>query len=260
MTNFWTQGYLSFKGLFPWLHWWSYLSSVWIRPFMIAAMFAVVGRFAIGSDAAERYLLGIAVAQMVYLSAAGILRTFGDDLTQGTLSHVLSASVNRFRLYWARGLPHSVNGLLAFVGCIISVWLILGFDLSRVNWPAFTVATLLISFSTTALVLGGSSLVIATREHSILHQTVIGALMLLTGVVIPVSELPDGLQQLSYVLPMTNGLFGLRDAFVGASLQDIAPDLGAEAAIGGLFAASGFLIFRYVERRGREQGFLEGGY
>jgi ABC-2 type transport system permease protein len=260
MTNFWVQGFLSFKGLFPWLQWWSYLSSVWIRPFMIAAMFAVVGRFAIGSEAADRYLLGIALAQMVYLSAAGILRTFGDDLTQGTLSHVLSSSVNRFRLYWARGLPHAINGLLAFVGTLVSVWLVLGFDLSRVNWPAFSVATLLISLSTTALFLSASSMVIATREHSILHQVTIGVLMLLTGVVIPLGELPDGLRHFGYVLPMTNGLFGLREAFEGASLGDIAPDLAWEALIGAVCTAAGFLIFRYVERKGRENGFLEGSF
>lgn len=259
MGNFQTEAFLSFKALFPWLQWWSYLSSVWIRPFMIAAMFAVVGRFAIGSDAAERYLLGLAVAQMVYLSAAGILRTFGDDLWQGTLSHVLCSPVNRFRLYWARGLPHAVNGFLAFIACFISVWLILDLDLTRVNWPAFATAIVLICLSTTALVMATSSLVIATREHSILHQVVSGLLILLTGVVIPVSELPAVLRAVSEVLPMTHGLAGLRGAFSGEGFDAIGTDLLAEAAIGLVCTAAGFLVFKYVETKGRENGFLEGG-
>jgi len=259
MHNFSTQAFLSFKALFPWLHWWSYLSSVWIRPFMTAAMFAVIGRFAVGSEAAERYILGLAVIQMIALQLVGVLRTFSDDLAQGTLSHVLSSSVNRFRLYWARGLPHTMNGWLAFASCLFSVWLVLGMDFSHANWPAMFGAAILVGLSTTSLALLGSSVVLMTREHSNLNQVMTGLLMTLTGLIIPLRELPQVLRLFGNALPVTHGFAGLREAFNGGTLADIAPDLAAEAGIALLLTAAGFFIFRYVEAKGRQRGILEGG-
>jgi ABC-type polysaccharide/polyol phosphate export permease len=258
MSNFAVQAYLSFKGLFAWIHWWSWLSSVWIRPLTTTALFAAIGRFAIGDEAAERYLLGIAVLQMVHVVAQGVLRGFSEDLNGGTLSHVLSTPVNRFAFYWTRGFPHAINGLIAFWVCILSVWLVLGLDLSRVNWPALVLTMPVVTLTTTALVLVTSAWVLATREYVNLIQLVVGSLLLLTGAVIPLTEFPAAVRALSQVLPVTNGLAAARDGFAGSTLSDIAPALLAELAIGVLLTTSGFLIFRYVEARGRETGFIEG--
>jgi ABC-type polysaccharide/polyol phosphate export permease len=258
MSNFVVQAYLSFKGLFAWIHWWSWLSSVWIRPLTTTALFAAIGRFAVGDEAAERYLLGIAVLQMAHVVAQGVLRGFADDLNGGTLVHVLSTPVNRFSLYWTRGCPHAVNRLIAFWVCIASVWLVLGLDLSRVNWPTLLLTMPVVTLTTTALVLVTSAWVLATREYVNLIQLVVGVLLLLTGAVIPVTEFPDGVRTISQALPITNGLSAVRDGFGGATLIDVAPSLLRELAIGVVLTASGFLIFRFVEAKGRERGFIEG--
>jgi ABC-2 type transport system permease protein len=258
LGNFYDQAYLSFKGLYPWLQWWSYISSIWIRPFMTVALCAVVGRFASGSEAAERYILGLTVASMVYVLGGGVLRTFAEDLAQGTLSFVLSSSADRFKLYWARGVPHIVNGLLTFLCCIVTAWLLLDLDFGQVGWLSFCLATLSIGFSTAAFGLLFSSLVIVTREYQNLSQVCYGFLATLTGVVIPVSSLPVVLRQLAEVLPITHGLVALRSAFGGESLLDVAPDLAGEITVGAVLTAAGFYVFRAVERQGRNRGYIEG--
>jgi ABC-2 type transport system permease protein len=258
MSNFVTQAVLSFKGLFPWLRLRTYIGILWIRPVSTVAMFAIVGRFASGSDAAERYLLGIAAAQMVNLLSTGILRAFADDLWQGTLTFVLSSRVNRLSLYWARGVPHALNGIVAFVTCIASVWLLLGLDVSRANWSSFGLAALSIAWSTTALALLTGSFVIAARENALMNQLINGVLIILTGAVIPISQLPGVLQTISNILPMRHGLEGLREAFSGASLQEVGSEVGLEVAIGFVLAVAGLAAFRYVEVVGRRRGFLEG--
>jgi ABC-type polysaccharide/polyol phosphate export permease len=119
-------------------------------------------------------------------------------------------------------------------------------------------ATVLVGLSTTALALLGSSVVLMTREHSNLNQVLTGMLMILTGLVIPLAELPLGLRLIGNALPVTHGFAGLREAFYGGNLTEIAPDLALEAVIAGALTASGFIIFRYVEAKGRQRGILEG--
>ena len=54
MTNFAIQAYLGYKGLYTWLNWHAFTSSVLLRPVLVLAMYFLVGRFA-SPESAERY-------------------------------------------------------------------------------------------------------------------------------------------------------------------------------------------------------------
>ena len=54
----------------------------------------------------------------------------------------------------------------------------------------------------------------------------------LTGVVIPLSDLPYLAQHVAVVLPLTHGMSALRATLIGAQLDDVAALLITEAAVG----------------------------
>ena len=90
MTNFATQVYLSYKGLFLWLNWPGYISNVFVRPVLVVAMFAFIGRFALDAEAAQGYIIGMAA----FLNA--LYRRCDVFTVRGPLEDVAKSLVQRF--------------------------------------------------------------------------------------------------------------------------------------------------------------------
>ena len=85
-STFWRQAYLSYKGLFLWLNWPAYVSNVFLRPGLIVAMFALMGEFARGDDAAAAYVIGLTAYAVPSIVFGGVLQSFYYERAFGTLS------------------------------------------------------------------------------------------------------------------------------------------------------------------------------
>jgi hypothetical protein len=55
MYNFLVQAYATYKGLFYWLTWPSYISNVFLSPIVFVMIYSILGRFALGTEAARYY-------------------------------------------------------------------------------------------------------------------------------------------------------------------------------------------------------------
>ncbi|GAI46244.1 unnamed protein product, partial [marine sediment metagenome] len=53
MYNLWVQAYLTYKGLFYWLNWISYLTNIFIAPAIFVITYSILSRFALGPEAAQ---------------------------------------------------------------------------------------------------------------------------------------------------------------------------------------------------------------
>ena len=77
-------------------------------------------------------------------------------------------------------------------------------------------------------------------------------LLILTGVIIPVSVFPDFLQEFSRLLPITNGLTAVKAAFTSTVLADVSDDIVRELLTGLAYyvlAYFGFIFFEGVVKR-----------
>jgi ABC-type polysaccharide/polyol phosphate export permease len=81
-------------------------------------------------------------------------------------------------------------------------------------------------------------------------------LIVLCGVNFPVESLPPAVQVVSQALPLTHGLAAVRAIFAG-SLAEVPRLILVEAALGALYATSGYALFRVAEHRARALGTLE---
>ena len=116
---------------------------------------------------------------------------------------------------------------------------------------------LLIGFSCTAFALAIGVLAIVIRDWLVISAAASGLLIVFTGVVIPVSDLPFHLNYLGNVLPLTHGVAAFREAFDGAGPLTVGGHLFWELAVGICYGLFGFLLFRFVEVDARRRGAYE---
>jgi len=82
-------------------------------------------------------------------------------------------------------------------------------------------------------------------------------LLILTGTIIPLTVFPVGVQEGLKLLPITNGLAAIREAFTGISLSEISGNILREILTGMVYFAVGYAGFLLFERVAKRRGTLE---
>lgn len=254
MTNFLTQTWLGYRALFYWSDLSPYLTAVLLRPTLYVLMFTVLGRFANRPDAAAGYMIGMAAVTIAMTALDGVLQTFSTERHSGTLYLLFSARGPAWPIYLSRGCVQLVNALVSVAVAILFSWIFLGLDLSLVSWLSLVTAAFCIAFSSTAFALFLGNFVLVVRNYNEFAATFQGAVMLLSGAIIPRDRLPVVLAELGQLLPVTTGLTAFRGAFNGASLDKIGVPLAVELALGCAYLLLGYLSQHAFARLARRTG------
>ncbi|MCY4107671.1 MAG: ABC transporter permease [Chloroflexi bacterium] len=257
LTNFFLRAYYSYKGLFLWLNWTAFISNVFIAPVVFVVIVTLTGRFAGQSDSANSYVIGMATYAIPVILSGGILQSFCYERTFGTLSLIYASRSNRWVTYWSKGLLHYPNALLAASTSLFFGWLLLDLDFSGLSWPALIVLLLVISFSCLCFCLFMGNFAIALREWILPAAIANGIVLITSGVVVPIDQLPGFLGEIGRVVPLTHGLSALRAAFEGASLGDVIDDIVYELVVGLSYLIAGGLLFSLLEANAKRTGTYE---
>ncbi|MEA2640029.1 MAG: type transport system permease protein [Chloroflexota bacterium] len=259
MANLAAQVYLSYKALFFWLNWPGVLGNIVARPMLNVAMFSLVGRFAGHPDAAQRYVLGMALYSIAEIVTGGVIQTFSRERASGTLPLLYCSPASRWWSYAARAGMHYPNGLIAFTLSVAFGAIFLGFDYSRTNWPLLIIAVLAVTLSSTGYALLIGDIALLYRNWTAIYSLSGSALLLLTGVLIPLSALPPPLQAVAQILPLTHGLEAFRAAFAGGDLAAVTDALAWELILAITYGLIGFASYRWIEETARRTGMIEAG-
>ena len=257
LTRFLIQSLATYKALFGWLSTASYVSNVVLRPALMVLLFGFVGRFAANEDGATFYVLGRVLYSIVWIHIAGIVQSFFYERTYGTASALFASPFNRFTNYLARGIFHFPNGLLAAGVSLLVAWPIFSLAMGDFNWLPVLAVMLAVSTSSVMFALFTGTIAITVRDYDSVYPAFAGVLLVLTGSVIPVSQLPDVFYGMSQILPLTHGLDAFRSAFAGAGFEVIADDIVLELGIGMGYLVTGFGIFKAFERSARRSGVFD---
>jgi ABC-2 type transport system permease protein len=142
-------------------------------------------------------------------------------------------------------------------------------DLAAVNWPLLVVA-LILGLATLAimgLALGGVTFL--TAKHSMgINEGVAGIFYVLSGVIFPITILPDWAQLISKFLPVTYWMEGIRRGLEPGVITALGPTTGLQGfsdlqlllilvvtAVAFLFISLG--IFRYADKVARRKGKID---
>jgi ABC-2 type transport system permease protein len=178
----------------------------------------------------------------------------GEQLT-GTMEAVLVTPTAVSLLIASSGLwPFAIT----FVDIAIFLGVALGFglDLSHVA-PLTVVAFMVLSvLALSPLGIFAAAGIMTFKQQLPTGLLVGGIASMLGGVLFPVAKLPPFLQAVSWFVPLTHSLSGMRGAVAGASLWDMRVDALWLFAMAAILLPISFLVFARSVRRAKIDGTL----
>jgi ABC-2 type transport system permease protein len=253
---FFIGGMASYRALFHWLTPWILIPTFVIAPMFELLFFAFVGKDA-GVGDNTFYLIGNGISSAAIPCLFAMGNTIANERYTGTLGLLLTSPARRLPLFLGRSLPVIINGFVVAVVALVLGALVLRVSLPAGSWLPLLGVTAVASFSCTGLGLLAAAVGLRVRETATLSNIVLGVLLVFTGVNVAVSVLPQWMQSVAQVLPMTHGIEAARDLAAGATIADVAPLVADEILIGLVYAAIGFATLLFFERQSRHHATLD---
>ncbi len=127
--------------------------------------------------------------------------------------------------------------------------------LNLIGWITGGIGVILILLGTISELIGKSILAV---NHAVNYFHVANSfLLILSGVIIPVTVFPSFIQEIAKLLPITNGLMAVKAAFNGAPLSAVSWDIVREFITGlGYYIIAYFAFIRF-EQAVKRTGALE---
>jgi ABC-2 type transport system permease protein len=202
-------------------------------------------------------VLGILGAQFQQVGVSVLAQRIRMAQVMGTLEAEVATPAPPWMVLGAPPIYEFGTAALRSAGYLVGAKLLLGLDLSHINWASLLVAVPLIvgAFSGLGL-LAAATTMLVRRLNPV--AMVIGSLsFFLSGVMYPVTVLPGWLRAFGNLLPLTHALAVLRGALlVGSGLGELRASLLALLVFAGLLAPIGAGMFAFALRRARLDGSL----
>jgi ABC-2 type transport system permease protein len=218
--------------------------------------FAHLGRYAgVGSD--EFFLIGNTFMAVAVTGFFGMSAAIAGERRSQTLTSLLASPANRLALFLGRALPSILTGFVvaALAFAICAPPLDVEFTASELGGVA--VAALVSSFACTAFGLCLGALGFRGRNVTLFADVIAGSLLVVSGANVPLERLPEWVQALGSVLPLTHGIEAARELADGAALGDVSGLLATEFGIGLVYLVLGVGMLRFFEYEGRRSATLE---
>ena len=250
------------------------LASVFILVFMVNVISG-------GASTAFRayVVVGSSLWSFVVSGIAGLAMSVLDDRERYRMLRYVYVSPSDFGVViMGRGVARLGVGLIGaaialFVG---AVFVGIGFDPLRSDWPMVLASMVLGLVAVVAFGVLMASICLQTRQDSWSYpEAVAGALFLVSSAVFPLAVLPDPVQAIGLLSPLSWWIEGVRrgllpasptgiggtgslfERVTGASAPDSATVLVALLATGALVTLAAMVAFRVSERRAKDKGLID---
>lgn len=201
-------------------------------------------------------IVGAALTNFMAVGLGGMASRIREGQVTGTLE-IMLLSPNRLPILLMGSTTYSHTLSLVMLIPYVVTAIVLGLDTSRADVPMVLASLLLALVSFNALGLMAASMVILIKQGDPVTWIVNTASVLLSGVFYPASVLPDWLQGVGQLLPLTHALeLVRRAAFNGEGLATLWPSFLALAALTVALLGVGLLATQVAIRIAQRDGSL----
>lgn len=211
--------------------------------------------FANSSDYITYVVIGAAVHTLGVATLMNVGRALITEFREGTIEPILISPASRLG-YFVGCLSEQLGRSFLEFGVVLILGAILGANLLEIiSISSLIVITLtLFSFFSMAILL--SSVMLYTRDTYLTQNTLFNLMILLTGVSFPIEYLPNSLQMISKIIPMTYAIKLFRGIVLNG--EDIVNHSNLVFALLGLsfiYFVVGFIWHRFIEKKMIEEIF-----
>lgn len=221
---------------------------------VLSLVFLAIMKNADRSDLIPNAVVAPGLIALWYISLDIAGSIVDDDRWQGTLELLVAAPAAVLAPVLARVAAVVSIGMLSLVEAPLVAVLVFGIPVPIAH-PVALILTLL----ATALAMIGTSVIVAAvfvlaRTALVLANALTYPVYVLSGILVPVSMLPDFLQPLSRLIFLSWAAELLRDSLAGPPVQHLAARLGVILLLGAAGYAAGHLLMRSTLNRVRQTG------
>jgi len=186
-----------------------------------------------------------------------VINITSHDKWDGTLPLLLATPAHRLPLFVGRAMIHVFDGMVSVVISFVYAVFLFGVNFGNTDILALIVVVFLAAFTMAGfgLLIGGFSFYF--RNPLVFANIFTFVLLIFCGVNFPVQDLPQPLQVVAYIFPLTYGIDAARRTIEGATLTDVAPLLGLMLIAGFISMLLGYVFFRSFEHVARKTGQIE---
>jgi len=175
----------------------------------------------------------------------------------GTIDVLFLTPASRMSILLGNGLSSLLEGSWWICGVFILSWMIFGIDIAMVSLPAVIITLISTMLALISLGVFFASFFILTRAAEQLAVSFQAPIRYFAGVAFPVSALPQFLQYISYMLPITYGIQALRKTVLaGATMLNLLKELSLLYLFAGIFFVAGYYLLRIMENKAKRDGSL----
>jgi ABC-2 type transport system permease protein len=238
----------------------------WFSPIIGIAGFYFVARLvdphrALSIDGRhDGYFAYVSVNLSFMLLQTSALQAFSQtiryDQLVGTLEPIFASPAQTGLIVASCGVWPLVTSLAQVFLCLAGASLFMGLDLHATDFASLLTFVALSTLTMGAIGILGAAGVIAFRQVPPSNYLVGGAASLLSGTLFPTHLFPPALQLVSWCLPLTHALRGLRGAIAGDTVAAAGGDALWLTVATALLLPASFLVLHYAVERARCDGTL----
>ena len=249
-------GLIAYRALFNWISPWIYIPTMLGSPLFQILFFAYLGRYS-GLEDDAFFVVGNAVQASAMAGVYGATMAIANERWFATLAPLLATPASRVAIFLGRAVPFVANGVFVSAFGFAVGWALLDFDPAVATLPALALVVVVAVCSCTAFGLLLGSIGLRARDVFFAANLAYYLLLLFCGVNIPLESLPEWVQVVGRVLPLTHGIEAAREVAAGETLGSVAGLVWTEAAIGAAYALAAYALFRLFETESRRRASLE---
>jgi ABC-2 type transport system permease protein len=210
-----------------------------------------------GGDYFSFVLLGLALSSYMVLGLQSFAERIREGQMMGTLEIMLLSPTRLSSILVASSLWDYAFGSLRVFVIVLLGSVVFGASFSQAD-PLATVVVVILSVASFAVIgMLSAAFVIILKKGDPITWAMGGLSTLLSGVFYPVAVLPDWLQRVSALLPLTYALNAVRHTVLqGYSLYEVRFDVLALLAFLAVLSPLALLAFRLAVRRAKTVGSL----
>ena len=212
---------------------------------------------AYGGDYFSFVLIGLAFTGFLGLSLSNFAQSIREGQMMGTLEIMLLSPTRLSAILLSSSLWAYVLTTLRVVVYLLVGALVFGASLSQANIGTALLVMFLSIASFSGIGILSASVVLLMKKGDPIAWLLGGASSLLAGVYYPISVLPDWLEPLSRILPLTYALDAMRLAMLqGYSLYELRLDILVLLGFTVVLTPLSFMVFRKALKRAKMEGSL----
>ncbi|NYB72951.1 ABC transporter permease [Sedimentibacter hydroxybenzoicus DSM 7310] len=257
MKRFINQAWLSFKIRYAAISFEEFLLLESLYPLITLAFYCILAAYSFNTNNLAKWVVGNSFLLCTNICIFALGSAFDEERYTGRIRSIIISPVSKLLIVLEKGFfPAIISVITVFFGFMIGS-LIFNVDFTSINLWLFLFVIIVGMFSMTGFSLFLSSFGLITDSMHFILNLVANILIIFSGANFPITQLPQTLQVISKIIPLTRSIESANMLFGGYDTYKFVWLLLEEMLVGIIFYVISYFVIKIAEKTAKKNATLE---